>query len=304
MAEGWVRAVALDGPTAGSSTQYWETMWAEEKFEVLPALVELVDEALPSASVVLEAGCGHAGLVSQLEREGRATVGVDLAREALHAARRDHPSLRLAVADVGRMPFADGTFDGVLSLGVVEHFAEGPVRLLAEHRRVLDPDGVLVVTVPHRGWWRAATDTWHLRVRRRSSYVQGRRTVVRCRPGTGGAVPGFHQYELTRRQLVAALRAAGLDVVRWRAVDVGTGLRDLRRSSPSPADPAQPGQPAPAAPAAEAAPTPTPRRGRLRGWVHRAVFSAEPVGPVGRLARAATGRAFGHLQLVEARRAA
>jgi SAM-dependent methyltransferase len=278
-------------------------MWAEEKFEVLPALVELVDDALPAASLVLEAGCGHAGLVAQLERDDRAIVGVDLARDALAAARAGDPTLRLAVADVARMPFADAAFDGVLSLGVVEHFGEGPVRLLAEHGRVLAPDGVLVLTVPHRGWWRAATDTWHLRIRRRASYVQGRRTVVRCRPGTGAGVPGFHQYELTRRQLVAALREAGLEVVRWRAIDVGTGLRDLRRSSPPPEQPRPPD-----AGAAATAPPGTPaavrRRGALRGWVHRAVFSAEPVGPIGRLARGATGRAFGHIQIVEARAAA
>ena len=50
---------------------------------------------------------------------------------------------------VGPLPFPDEHFDGMLVSHVVEHFAAIPsVAMLTECRRVLKPDGVLVVSVP------------------------------------------------------------------------------------------------------------------------------------------------------------
>src|SRR5262245_60287595 len=49
--------------------------------------------------------------------------------------------------DGHHLPFADGTFDTVLSLEVFEHVPD-PDRMLAEMHRVLRPGGKLLVTVP------------------------------------------------------------------------------------------------------------------------------------------------------------
>jgi SAM-dependent methyltransferase len=51
--------------------------------------------------------------------------------------------------DDGPLPFADGSFDVVLSFQVIEHVPD-PGRYLAEARRVLTDDGVMIVATPDR----------------------------------------------------------------------------------------------------------------------------------------------------------
>ena len=54
-------------------------------------------------------------------------------------------ALRFMAADANRLPFADDSFDVVLSWGSLEHIAGGYQQALREMRRVLRPDGLLFV---------------------------------------------------------------------------------------------------------------------------------------------------------------
>ncbi len=46
------------------------------------------------------------------------------------------------------MPFDNAYFDGVWSLGVIEHFIDGYASIILEAKRVLRPGGYLFITVP------------------------------------------------------------------------------------------------------------------------------------------------------------
>lgn len=60
------------------------------------------------------------------------------------------PEVAEVVADVRRLPFADGSVSEVLALDVLEHFwRDQTMLILAEWRRVLRPDGLLVLRVPN-----------------------------------------------------------------------------------------------------------------------------------------------------------
>ena len=52
--------------------------------------------------------------------------------------------VRLQLVDAKRMPFADGTFDAVMSNSIVHHIPE-PFAVFAEMTRVVKPGGVLFV---------------------------------------------------------------------------------------------------------------------------------------------------------------
>jgi SAM-dependent methyltransferase len=99
------------------------------------------------ARAILDAGCGTGGNLAHLEGPGP-RVGVDFSREAL-AGCRSRGLGRLVRGDVGRLPFADASFDVVLSMSVIYHeWVPDPARALGELRRVLRPGGVLLVDVP------------------------------------------------------------------------------------------------------------------------------------------------------------
>jgi SAM-dependent methyltransferase len=73
--------------------------------------------------LVLDAGIGAGRFSDVLSRWGANVVGVDLsyAVEASHANFLDRENVLVAQADIGQLPFAPGTFDLIVSIGVLHH---------------------------------------------------------------------------------------------------------------------------------------------------------------------------------------
>jgi SAM-dependent methyltransferase len=83
--------------------------------------------------------------------QGAAVFGVDISEPTVRQARAAFADsgLRGVASDVRRLPFRDGSFDAVYSMGTIEHFRD-PETALAEIHRVLRPGGRAVVGVPNR----------------------------------------------------------------------------------------------------------------------------------------------------------
>ena len=100
---------------------------------------------------VLDLGCGDGALTAKLAEAGLAARGVDPSRVALERGRRNHPRLELvAPAAGGRLPFADSSFDAVVSIHVLQHVPDTQT-LMSEARRVLVPGGTIAIAVPWHG---------------------------------------------------------------------------------------------------------------------------------------------------------
>jgi SAM-dependent methyltransferase len=94
---------------------------------------------------VLEVGIG-AGANLPLLPPGWAVFGVDIAPSQLALCRDRHPdtSGRLAWAEAEALPFAEGMFDAVYSVGGFNYFRD-PVQALREMRRVARPEAPVIV---------------------------------------------------------------------------------------------------------------------------------------------------------------
>lgn len=112
------------------------------------------------AGAVLDAGCGNGAVTAELSAAlpGTRVVGLDAHPGLLERARTRGgagPAPELFLGDIGGTPFADGTFDLVLSRYVFQHLRE-PVAAARELRRILRPGGHLAVIDVDAGLWGAA----------------------------------------------------------------------------------------------------------------------------------------------------
>jgi ubiquinone/menaquinone biosynthesis C-methylase UbiE len=113
---------------------------------------ELLDEfaaGFEAGALVLDAGCGPSGHIGRYVADrGVGIVGVDLAERCCELARRRNPALAFVHADMGRLPFPDATFDGVLAYYSIIDTPKAFIgRLFAEFHRVLKPRGLLLAAV-------------------------------------------------------------------------------------------------------------------------------------------------------------
>jgi SAM-dependent methyltransferase len=107
--------------------------------------------AVAGAERVLDLGCGSGRLTIALARAGAAVTGVDTSDERLRQARvraAEHGvAVELVDADMnGRLPFADGSFDGATSR-LVLMAATDPVATLREMGRAIVPGGPIATAL-------------------------------------------------------------------------------------------------------------------------------------------------------------
>jgi SAM-dependent methyltransferase len=89
------------------------------------------------------------GLYPLLKECPRAAIGMDVSWRVAAAACSRRQNLRGIAADSRRLPFADSSFDGIISISTFDHFSskEGLTRSLDEIARVLRPGGILILTL-------------------------------------------------------------------------------------------------------------------------------------------------------------
>jgi SAM-dependent methyltransferase len=107
----------------------------------------LLDSVLRPGTVALDAGCGRTTRLRHYRDRIERLVGID----ADEPAGRENPYIdEFVPADLDApLPFSDDTFGLVYANFVVEHLAE-PEQAFREWRRVLRPEGVLVLVTTNR----------------------------------------------------------------------------------------------------------------------------------------------------------
>lgn len=121
-----------------TTKQYLELGGSEEQMVsfrfVMPWLLNLS---------VLDLGCAKGAYLRQF---AASSLGVDISKPNLEHCRQ--LGLRVKAADLNRdLPIHSGSFQAILCSHVLEH-VDAPIRLLRECRRILTPEGSLVLGLP------------------------------------------------------------------------------------------------------------------------------------------------------------
>jgi SAM-dependent methyltransferase len=151
-----------------SDKDFWASQWASNSTEAPNAptwfndrdrmLMDFIRPYLPSTGTVAELGCGSARLLARigLERPALKLVAIDYEPEATRlvqmSARAYGVNVEMFIDDVNHLKAADGSFDMVLSGGLLEHFID-PVPALKEMIRTLKPGGSFYAAVVPRKWF-------------------------------------------------------------------------------------------------------------------------------------------------------
>jgi ubiquinone/menaquinone biosynthesis C-methylase UbiE len=131
------------------ATTYWEQIPAHVQDHFFAKKIGILEEFVPRRPDLrgLDLGCGVGRYAAQAQRRlGGQVIGLDPSRAGLVQARTDTRLDAFLAGDVLRLPFRDGSFDYAYTINVLHHLKRGEQeRGLRELRRVLRPDGVLIV---------------------------------------------------------------------------------------------------------------------------------------------------------------
>jgi 2-polyprenyl-3-methyl-5-hydroxy-6-metoxy-1,4-benzoquinol methylase len=182
----------------------------------------------------LDAGSGGGHFSAMAARRGARVVSMDMGLKLLACVATRCKSER-SVASTLQLPFADGSFDVVLSTEVLEHTPD-PLQGVRELTRVVRPGGRLVLTTPGRLWQPVvrAASALHLRPyqgRENVLWAENARAAVAAAGLTIESFQGFNVLPLFHPAFDPINRRLDALGKVWPSICVNFAIRAMRPSS-------------------------------------------------------------------------
>ena len=169
----------------------------------------------------LEAGCGLGRYVFYFSVLGCDITGVDFSSESVGKARtfaleHEFSPEMFVLGDIERLQFDDNAFSYYISLGVLEHFYEGPERALREAFRVLAPGGIILVTTPNKYSLEVIKGSMKKSITHAIVPLNGPKTSMVSHDADGS----FFQYWYSQKEMSSFIVDAGFEVIEKNIIDI------------------------------------------------------------------------------------
>ena len=154
-------------------------------------------------------------------------TGIEYSQETVANVKNFWPELKVNQGDVLSLDYPDEYFSGIISIGVVEHFIEGPDEPLKEMCRVLKKGGKALITVPSFNYLRRMKMPirWVTNNLRRNSLIRkicGKKPLVNNKWHCRGSIfkyrtypeyGEFYEYRMTQNEFREALIRSGFSII-------------------------------------------------------------------------------------------
>jgi SAM-dependent methyltransferase len=115
-------------------------------------IAKRIGRAQPAPGRILEVGSGRGTLLAELARRGWTAIGTEFAAALSGSAVNEMGIQVYQTPDLRQCNFPASSFDVVILQHVLEHLP-APLTTLQEIRRIIKPQGSLIVVVPNFGGW-------------------------------------------------------------------------------------------------------------------------------------------------------
>lgn len=204
----------------GQKTEVWNQFWNGLTPETEIQMWDFyggrqwISKYVPRFGKVIEAGCGLGRYVFYFSKFGIDIEGVDFESGTISLLNSwkitNNIDGKLHTADITKLPYVDSSLSGYISLGVIEHFIEGPTKPLTEAFRVLRPGGVAIITTPAKSF------SYYLdRVIR-----EGIKTFIKKIIRKNYQPRSFFQYWYSKHQLKNFIKGSGFHISRYDNSDL------------------------------------------------------------------------------------
>ena len=215
------------------TSEDWDTYWRQTSIQKELDLIKsdglgpVFKKYLKKNGLNIEAGCGLGKWVIGLKNQGYNIIGLDTYVKGLQTLKKFDSKLLLQAADVAELSLKDNSIDAYISLGVVEHFEQGPQKPLQEAYRVTKKNGIALIEVPFDSPLRQLTRTLY---RIKVLLKMPVRVVVETlglRKPRPPIKKIFYEYRYTKSELETFVKQAGFKVITTLPKDDNASNRSI-----------------------------------------------------------------------------
>jgi ubiquinone/menaquinone biosynthesis C-methylase UbiE len=200
-----------------------ENVWSNEWGQLTPeseirmwdfyGLRQWIAKFTPRYGKCLEAGCGLGRYVFYFSEMGMDIEGVDFSQPTIDYLNdwkvKNNYNVEFKKGNILKLDYKENSLSGYISLGVIEHFIEGPGKALEEAFRVLRPGGIAIISTPSVSFY-----IFGQKLKRIIKNAAKMLLFRKIKPET------FYQYWYRPKKLKKFIESSGLKISKCRSADL------------------------------------------------------------------------------------